>query len=158
MILNLVAIIGKKDEPLYFYSEESEEEALNLKQMAHGALDLVDERVEAANKKEESRSGFEGYLGRLMSSGDHEVFGYLSNTKIKIIGVCGVGYQSFTADGSPRNNNQVMRNFLTNLYGIYSKDVRNPLQPLNGLCRSERFNSKISQASLAFTSSLNSMS
>ena len=155
MILNLVAIIGKRDEPLYFFSEESEEEALNLKQMAHGALDLVDERVQAA--KEANRGDFDSYLGKLMSAGDHEVFGYLSSTKIKIIVVCGVGYQSLTADGSPRNISQVMRNFLTAIYGIYSKEVRNPLQSLNSLCRSDNFNSKIAAASQAFTSNLSSM-
>ena len=155
-MLSLVAVIGKKDEPLYFWSEETEEEALSLKQLAHSALDVVDERVEAAKTaKEESRAGFESYLGKLMSSGDHEVFGYLSSTKIKVIVVCGVAYQAMMADGSPRNNNQAMRSFLTGLYGIYSKEVRNPLQPLSELCRSENFKEGISSAAQAFTASLN---
>lgn len=155
--MSLIAFIGKKDEPIYFWSEESEEDALNLKQLAHSALDVVDERVEAAKTaKDDNRAGFESFLGKLMSSGDHEVFGYLSNTKIKVIVVCGVAYQTMMADGSPRNNNQAMRSFLTGLYSIYSKEVRNPLQPLNELCRSEKFIAKITEASGTFTASFNS--
>jgi hypothetical protein len=157
MALSLIAIIGKKDEPIYFWSEESDEEALNLKQLAHGALDVVDERMETAKASQQDAKApaFEPYLGKLMSSGDYEVFGYLSNTRIKVIVVCGMAYQSATEDGSPRNKNELMHTFVSNVYGIYSNEVRNPLQPLNDLCRSDKFNEAIAAIARNFTSNMN---
>ena len=40
-----VAFIGKLNEPLYFYSEEDADEALNLQMIVYGALDVVEEKI-----------------------------------------------------------------------------------------------------------------
>lgn len=39
-----VAFVGKKNEPLYFYTEEDAAEALNLQMIIYGSLDAVEEK------------------------------------------------------------------------------------------------------------------
>lgn len=39
-----VAFIGKKNEPLYFFTEEDTAEALNLQMIIYGSLDVVEEK------------------------------------------------------------------------------------------------------------------
>lgn len=149
-MVSLVAIIGKRDEPLFFWTEESEEESLALKQLSHGALDVIEERLEAAKAVDDSKGAFDLFLGQLMTSGDYEIFGFISNTKIKVIVICGVMYNSIADDNSPRSNKQSMRNFMTTLYGFYVSDAMNPLQSLSDPCRSETFSNKVATAARNF--------
>ena len=150
-MVSLVAIIGKMDEPLFFWSEEPEDESLALKQLSHGALDVIEERMEAA--KADSKVVFDLYMGQLMTSGDYEVYGYISNTRIKVIVICGVIYNTLTDDNSPRSNKQLMRSFMTNIYGFYVAERMNPLRALNEPCRGESFAIKVGAAARKFSSS-----
>jgi hypothetical protein len=150
-MVSLIAIIGKRDEPLFFWSEESEEESLVLKQLSHGALDVIEERMEAA--KADSKTVFDLYMGQLMTSGDYDIYGFISNTRIKVIVICGVLYNALTDDDSPRNNKQMMRSFMSTIYGFYVADKMNPLQGLNDPCRGESFANKVGAAARKFSSS-----
>lgn len=149
---SLVAIVGKRDEPLFFWTEESEDESLALKQLSHGALDVIEERMDAV--KADSKSVFDLYMGQLMTSGDYEIFGYISNTRIKVIVICGAMYNTLTDDNSPRNNKQLMRSFMLSIYGFYVAAMMNPLRGLDEPCRGERFASKVEAAARKFSSSL----
>lgn len=151
-MVSLVAVIGKRDEPLFFWSEESEEESLALKQLSHGALDVIEERREAA--KADGKTSFDLYMGQLMTSGDYEIYGFISNTKIKVIVICGVIYNALTDDNSPRSNKQLMRSFMSTIYSFYVVDKMNPLQGLNDPCRGSTFSDKVGAAARKFSSSL----
>ena len=39
-----LALIGKQNEPLYFYCKEDATEYINLQMIAHSALDVIEER------------------------------------------------------------------------------------------------------------------
>ena len=60
-----------------------------------------------------------------MTSGDYEIFGYISNTRIKVIVICGAMYNTLTDDNSPRNNKQLMRSFMLSIYGFYVAAMMN---------------------------------
>lgn len=39
-----VAFVGKKDEPLFFYTDEDYSEAMRLQMIIYGSLDIVEEK------------------------------------------------------------------------------------------------------------------
>ena len=84
-----VAFIGARNDPLYFKSFSSEEQA-KLQLAVYSSLDAVEVAVN------ESRSGgsttvggkpssAENFLGLLFPFEDYKIFGYLTNTNVKII-------------------------------------------------------------------------
>jgi hypothetical protein len=44
MSIVCLALIGKQNEPLYFYCKEDSSEFVHLQMIAHSALDVVEER------------------------------------------------------------------------------------------------------------------
>jgi hypothetical protein len=143
MPVHLIAIIGKKDEPLFFSTEEEDSEALNLKRLSHEALDIVDERLAEARNDKESKNSFDLYMGLLMTVSEYEVFGFISNTKVKIIVICANEHDN--ARESPRvgGDRKAMRTFIMQVYALYVTDVQNPLQSISAPCRSDSFATKI---------------
>ncbi|XP_025833414.1 trafficking protein particle complex subunit 2-like protein [Agrilus planipennis] len=75
------AIVGKDNSPKYFACTNPDEE-LNFQYKVLSSLDVVEEKLNAANKGSDMR---ELYLGILYSLETHKIYGYVTNTKIKFI-------------------------------------------------------------------------
>jgi len=87
-----VAVIGKDNSPLYFRSSKGTTE-LQYHFIVSSALDIVEERVQLSATKQIPVSGSsnvgeitrELYLGALTAQEDYKVFGYMTNTRVKLI-------------------------------------------------------------------------
>eukprot|EP01111_Echinosteliopsis_oligospora_P005827 TRINITY_DN1952_c0_g1_i2.p1 TRINITY_DN1952_c0_g1~~TRINITY_DN1952_c0_g1_i2.p1 ORF type:complete len:116 (-),score=14.69 TRINITY_DN1952_c0_g1_i2:191-538(-) len=74
-----VAVVGKSNNPLYIKSFETQD-TMKFHYIVHSSLDVVDERT-----KKTSQGTAEMYLGLLCPTEDYKVYGYITNTKIKLI-------------------------------------------------------------------------
>ena len=150
MAISLVSFIGKHNEPLLTYTQEDDgAEALHLQMIANSALDFVEERVEDSKS---SKSTLDPFLGQLFAIDDYRVFGYLSNTKIKIIVVCSA-FGDYTSD-SPRQsgNGQSLRELVLHLYSLYVRDMQNSLHRVTDVCSNSGFTAKVKQTVRLFQS------
>ena len=96
-----VAVIGKENNPLYVRCAKPEQvtficppassnnslQELSLHYTVHTSLDVVEEKLAATNqaKTAGTSSDRELYLGSLYTSEHQKVFGYVTNTKIKLV-------------------------------------------------------------------------
>eukprot|EP00050_Salpingoeca_kvevrii_P011719 m.17529 g.17529 ORF g.17529 m.17529 type:complete len:107 (-) comp3593_c0_seq2:323-643(-) len=78
MPVTCVAVIGPKNNPLYFRT--ASEDVLRFQFLVHSALDVVDEKVASLGK-----SGADQFLGLLSSADDMRVYGYMTQTKYKFV-------------------------------------------------------------------------
>ncbi|VEN51932.1 unnamed protein product [Callosobruchus maculatus] len=78
-----VAIIGKDNAPKFFACVNPEEE-LNFQYKVLSSLDIVEEKLNPTVKSSTTDLR-ELYLGMLYSLETHKIYGYVTNTKIKII-------------------------------------------------------------------------
>lgn len=93
-LIRCVAVIGKRNEPLYIRSfngksEEKQwirEDELKFHYFVHSALDVVEEKVLQYTRASPQGKGFwKPYLGLLCPIENYRVYGYLTNTKLKLI-------------------------------------------------------------------------
>ena len=140
-----VMIIGKRNDPLFFYtpmgSSRPSSEIL-LQQMAiHSALDTVEER---RRKSAFAAPGtVDLYFGQLLQVDEYKVFGHYSNTHTKTMVICDSGTDS--SDPS-------VRELVMALRGIYTTATQNPFQMPETPVVSMRFRNAISQALAAYNS------
>ncbi|XP_058125975.1 trafficking protein particle complex subunit 2-like protein [Anopheles ziemanni] len=110
-----VAIVGKDNAPLYIATANVDKE-IALQYQVHASLDVIDERC-ATNQKP-TADGRELYLGSLISTEQHKIYGYVTNTKIKFLIVIDASNTSF-------RENEV-RAMFRNLHNLYTDAVCNP--------------------------------
>ncbi|KAJ1449238.1 Sedlin [Pelagophyceae sp. CCMP2097] len=114
-----VALIGKDDEPLYFrvYDEPVAAKELYFQSLAFVALDNVDDCV--ARKVDQT----DMYLGFLCPVDEFQIYGYMTNTKIKLMVVLDDQNKAQEAD---------LRAFFQRIHGAYVEHLRNPFAKLDG--------------------------
>ncbi|KAA0202198.1 hypothetical protein HAZT_HAZT006512 [Hyalella azteca] len=89
---------------------------LNLQFLSHTALDIIQEKVSPANRAPtDSR---ELYLGLLYASEEYKIFGYMTNTKIKLVIIT-------DASNTTLRDNEI-RMMFRRLHNAYTSAVCNP--------------------------------
>lgn len=80
-----VAVISNKNSPLYFKSS-NQDELLSFKFRVYGALDIIDDKFGTSNSKSSytDKELTHKYLGLLYPIDDHYIYGYITNTNIKV--------------------------------------------------------------------------
>jgi len=77
-----LAVISKENYPLYIKCGSPENE-LNFHYTVHTSLDVVEEKIATGSKN--ANDSRELYLGLLYPTEDYKVYGYVTNTKIKLV-------------------------------------------------------------------------
>ncbi|BES99873.1 trafficking protein particle complex subunit 2-like protein-like [Nesidiocoris tenuis] len=111
-----VAIIGKENAPKFIRCTDRDQE-LDFHYKVHSSLDIIEEKLLAAShpKATEPR---EQFLGMLYATEEHKIYGYVTNTKMKIIIVIDANHQAL------RDNE--IRAMFRKLHGAYADAVCNP--------------------------------
>uniref|UniRef100_A0A6B2LQG9 Trafficking protein particle complex subunit 2-like protein n=1 Tax=Arcella intermedia TaxID=1963864 RepID=A0A6B2LQG9_9EUKA len=122
-----VAVVSRKNNPLYLKTFVKDN-ALKFHFIVHSSLDVIEEKV----KKSEKQS----YLGLLYPTEDYKVYGYITNTGVKMILVA-----SETA--SPKDPD--VKVFFQNFHKLFVNATSNPFYENNSKIESPSFDSAISQ-------------
>mmetsp|Transcript_13322 Transcript_13322/g.21824 ORF Transcript_13322/g.21824 Transcript_13322/m.21824 type:complete len:152 (-) Transcript_13322:170-625(-) len=145
MSISCLAFIGKSNEPMFVYtdSDDSDSLQLHMHSIVHCALDILEER-KGKKTSNTSSSSTEMFLGQLYAIEDFRVFGYCTNTMVKIMMVC---------DASVKDTEliEVFRSF----HAEYVLAVQNPFQLVGQPVSSLRFQNKLRQTIKKFNSSRN---
>ncbi|XP_017781698.1 PREDICTED: trafficking protein particle complex subunit 2-like protein [Nicrophorus vespilloides] len=109
-----VAIIGKDNSPKYFACSNPDDE-INLQYKVLSSLDVIEEKLNTANKVTDFR---ELFLGTLYSLESHKIYGYVTNTKIKFIIVV-------DSTNTALRDNEI-RSMFRKIHSIYADNICNP--------------------------------
>jgi hypothetical protein len=134
-----VSILGKMNEPLFFYSEEDYEESLHLQMVLHSSLDSIDEKRRKGNL---GAVGADMYLGHLLAFDDYKIFGFVSNTQTKALIVCDIG----SSESGVRESIQL-------LYNAYIIAIQSPFQETSMPVTSRKFIFNVQQIIQKYNSS-----
>ncbi|KAK4340484.1 hypothetical protein RND71_041946 [Anisodus tanguticus] len=134
-----VAVVGHQNNPLYIQSFTEADDALKLHHIVHCSLDVVDERapllsITVNNPKKSSPTLNETFLGLLYPTENYKVYGYLTNTKVKLILV--------TTDLDVRDAD--VRNFFRKFHAAYVDAVSNPFHVPGKKITSRTFAERVS--------------
>ncbi|XP_014271765.1 trafficking protein particle complex subunit 2-like protein [Halyomorpha halys] len=124
-----ISLIGKENAPKYITCLDYEKE-LDFHYKIHTSLDIIEEKLNSSVKTVNDTR--ELYLGLLYATEEHKIFGYVTNTKIKIVIIIDANHSSL------RDNE--IRAMFRNLHAAYADVVCNPFyipgEPIN----SKKFN------------------
>ncbi|KXZ56357.1 hypothetical protein GPECTOR_1g316 [Gonium pectorale] len=129
-----VAFIGPQNNPLYLRSMDpspSDDQYMKLHYVVHCALDAVEEKVLLKRGPSDSQ---DAYLGLLYPTEDYRVYGYLTNSHVKIILL-------FDDEGTIKNE-MVLRVF-RRLHALYVDTASNPFHSFGLPIRSGRFEAQL---------------
>uniref|UniRef100_A0A7S2WSV4 Trafficking protein particle complex subunit n=1 Tax=Mucochytrium quahogii TaxID=96639 RepID=A0A7S2WSV4_9STRA len=115
-----VAFVSPTNSPL-FIKRFDDESSLDLLFVIHSALDAVEE-----SQASSMRASRKCYLGLLSLIDGYAVYGYLSNTLIKVIVVLDAQPNAYVVP-----NDAAMEAYLKKLYFIYVDAVSNPFFEMN---------------------------
>mmetsp|Transcript_42616 Transcript_42616/g.107532 ORF Transcript_42616/g.107532 Transcript_42616/m.107532 type:complete len:133 (-) Transcript_42616:923-1321(-) len=121
-----VAIVGKKNNPLFLRSFNSSTDELKFHYIVHSALDVVSTR--------ETAGAQEPFLGLLFPTEEFRVYGYLTNTRVKLLVVVQQSH----------NKDTEVKAFLERLHSAYIKAVSNPFHQMGEPIESQRFEMELS--------------
>nr|XP_022912956.1 trafficking protein particle complex subunit 2-like protein [Onthophagus taurus] len=110
-----IAIIGKDNSPKYFTCSNPYEE-LFFQYKVLSSLDIIEEKLNIASKG--GTDVRELYLGMLYSLETHKIYGYVTNTKIKIVIVV-------ESSNTILRDNEI-RTMFKKIHSIYADHVCNP--------------------------------
>ena len=146
-----VAVIGKENNPLYIRCAKPEQvifhsaatgldcslQELSLHYTVHTSLDVVEEKLAATNqtKSAGSSSDRELYLGSLYASEHQKVFGYVTNTKIKLVIVVD------NTNTTLRDNE--IRQMFRRLHTAYTNVIANPFFTPGESIASNKFDASV---------------
>jgi len=130
MSIACVAVIGKASNPLYLKAVANTDDPLKFHYIAHTALDIVDEKV--APKKTQQ----DMYLGLLYPMEEYKVYGYITNSKIKLILVID--------DTLAEVKEAELRSLFKAFHNAYIELVLNPFYVPDDKIDSKRFERRIS--------------
>ncbi|ETV97869.1 hypothetical protein H310_09195 [Aphanomyces invadans] len=119
-----VAIVGANNNPL-FVRAYCEDDDLSFHYIAHIALDIVEERVKLSKD--------DMYLGFLGPVEDFRVYGYVTNTLVKLIAV---------VQDAPLKDSD-MRAFFADVHKLYVNAMSNPFAILGERITSAKFESHV---------------
>ncbi len=117
-----------------------DEEALKFHYISHTALDVIGEKI--SNRKE-TASGSDMYIGLLFPTEVYKVYGYVTNSKTKIIVVC---------DDSEVKDSE-MKPLFQRLHSLYVDAVSNPFHVTDKPIVSQRFEDEVSDLVSSFSTS-----
>ncbi|OQR81497.1 trafficking protein particle complex subunit 2 [Thraustotheca clavata] len=134
-----VAIVGANNNPLFVRSIE-EDDDLSFHYIVHISLDIIEEKgMIRSDRKVDScvivvkLSKDDMYLGFLGPVEDYRVYGYVTNTLVKIIVV---------VQDAPIKESE-MRNLFTELHKLYVNAMSNPFAIIGERIKSEKFEKKV---------------
>lgn len=80
-----VAVISNKNSPLFFKTS-NEEELLSFQFRVYGSLDIVEDKIGNSLSKHShgDKEATSKYLGLLYAIDDHYIYGYVTNTNVKV--------------------------------------------------------------------------
>eukprot|EP00026_Physarum_polycephalum_P011003 Phypoly_transcript_11194.p1 GENE.Phypoly_transcript_11194~~Phypoly_transcript_11194.p1 ORF type:complete len:140 (+),score=18.47 Phypoly_transcript_11194:416-835(+) len=130
-----VAIVGRANNPLYIRSFDQNEDPLKYHYIVHSSLDVVEERVHKDNNKKVQTTDM--YLGLLYPTEDYKVYGYTTNTKIKLIVV--------VLDDADVKDSDI-KNFFRWFHNVYTGTVCNPFYVVDTAIKSKKFDKDLDQA------------
>mmetsp|Transcript_66019 Transcript_66019/g.130918 ORF Transcript_66019/g.130918 Transcript_66019/m.130918 type:complete len:150 (-) Transcript_66019:30-479(-) len=122
MPLSGVAVLGKENNPLYIRAHRQHADQLRFHYIVHTALDFLEDKVGAqrqagpATPSGNTPSKHDCYLGLLYPIEEFRVYGYLSNSRIKLIAVSD---DEEVKDGE-------MKALFRRLHALYVDTVSNP--------------------------------
>ncbi|XP_026316567.1 trafficking protein particle complex subunit 2-like protein [Hyposmocoma kahamanoa] len=143
-----VAVIGKDNSPLYvggIGNDTSTDNELSRQWLIHTALDALEERLTSTNANNASanpnavRTDLRDlYLGLLYSTDTHKIYGYVTNTRIKLVLV--------TSSTSPSGSNirdAEVRTALRRLHALYADAMCNPFHLPGDPITSSKFDKQV---------------
>eukprot|EP00128_Syssomonas_multiformis_P002323 Colp12_sorted_trinity150504_noHs@18647 len=134
-MFNCIAVIGKNNSPLYIRGTFAEKD-LKFHYIIHTSLDVVEEKMSAA------KGNTDMYLGLLYPMEDYRVYGYVTNTKIKMIAVIN-DYDTAVKDSE-------IKTFFRRLHTLYTDMVCNPFYTPGDKIESPAFQKGVSQLMESF--------
>jgi hypothetical protein len=147
MSIVCIALIGKQNEPLYFYCKEDGSEYFNMQMISHSSIDVLEERKKRSKlflfsssfiilcRAQLSSATFDLYFGQLFAIESYRIYGSYTNTHLKIVVIC----DSVGAD------NVGIREAVVALGAAFVNISQNPFQEINSSISSKKFDSIISQ-------------
>ncbi|KAI9289489.1 Sedlin, N-terminal conserved region-domain-containing protein [Umbelopsis sp. AD052] len=128
--INCIAVIGKQNNPLYIKNYSSSHPDLKYHYIAHTAIDVIEERVLNNPKLTDA------YLGLLYAMEDLAVYGFMTNTRVKIILVIAV------TDNVIKDAD--IKAIFTKVHSAYVSHVCNPFHNLDqDFVASKRFSNAV---------------
>ncbi|GES85075.1 trafficking protein particle complex subunit 2-like protein [Rhizophagus clarus] len=112
-----IAIIGKQNNPLYIKNFSASHPDLKYHYIAHTSCDVIEERVGTAGPE-----AADTYLGLLYAMEDLDVYGYMTNTRVKFVVVLSV---------TNAIRNTEMKNLFKRIHNAYINQVCNPFYNLD---------------------------
>ncbi|KAK9864657.1 hypothetical protein WJX84_004759 [Apatococcus fuscideae] len=133
MVLVCASVVGRANNPLYFRSllPGGDAEILKFQYIVHCALDAVEEKVTSPQRR--SGDAVESYLGLLYPTEDYRVYGYISNTRIKLM---------LIVDDHVARDDE-MRQVFKKFHQAYVDAASNPFYTANTPLTSKRFDSTV---------------
>lgn len=124
-----VAVVGATNNPLYLKTFEQPADVLKFHFIVHTSLDVVEERASSSAAKK----SLDLYLGFLCPYEDYKVYGYVTNTKNKLI---------IVVDDYDLKDFDV-KNFFKSFHAIFADAVCNPFYTPNEKITGKRFDLSI---------------
>mmetsp|Transcript_8879 Transcript_8879/g.13252 ORF Transcript_8879/g.13252 Transcript_8879/m.13252 type:complete len:152 (-) Transcript_8879:89-544(-) len=124
--IRALAIVGKENEPLYVktYTDNKEDDQLSYHYHLHCSLDIIEDKVNTSRKG--YNAARELFLGHLFTVEDYSLYGYATNSLVKLI---------VLVDGQLQNS--VVKTWLREFHELYVEAMANPfcelLETKNGL-------------------------
>jgi len=126
-----VAVIGKANNPLYIKSFDLQVDSLKFHFIIHSSLDVVEEKISSLNTKKSP----DLYLGMLCPSEDYRVFGYVTNTKNKLIVI--------VDDYDPKESE--IKSFFKTFHSHVANALSNPFHTIDEQVTNKLFDREITQ-------------
>ncbi len=84
-----IAVVSNKNSPLYLKTTKPAE-LLSFHFRVHGALDIIDDKIGTGpTKSAYDKEAISKYLGLLYPIDDHYIYGYVTNTNVKVsVAIC----------------------------------------------------------------------
>ncbi|KXN74488.1 Sedlin [Conidiobolus coronatus NRRL 28638] len=131
-----IGIIGKQNEPLFIHSFNTDINELKFHYLIHTSIDLIEEKI--TNSTNNRIKENEQYLGLLHIVEDFVIYGYVTNTKIKLILIASLNDQ-IIRDIEVK---KIFKNILASYIMIISNPFYDPILP------NQKINSKYFSALL----------
>jgi hypothetical protein len=138
MPVRSVAFVGKRNEPLFMHTAQRVEDSaarLYEESIVHSPLDIFEERrgTSAGSGTAAAASSSDLFLGHILTVSRSKVYGFCSNTNIKIVVVCDI-------DGP---DEAAVKHLTLMAYNLYTMACKNPFQETNAPIESKGFSGAI---------------
>ncbi|PRW39361.1 Trafficking particle complex subunit 2 [Chlorella sorokiniana] len=127
------AVIAPNNSPLYLSTFGGEDDSARLSTLVHCSLDVVEEKVAAGLRGTAPGDGPDAYLGLLSAEDELKVFGFVTNTRVKLVAVV----------DDPVVKDDEMRAIFRRMHAAFVDAVSNPFYQQGAPLVSPRFDASI---------------